>query len=251
MVNKNRGEQNKYIQLSILIAQDGFSFYIRHKIDSESVSIPKTLVKDINSSKSLKFFKNQLQKCFFNYSFSSVKLSFANPYFSLVPSEYFEESAMADYLKYNVELFGTDHIVSDEISSINAHLVFIPLMNYHNLVLEFIEEFEYEHFTNSVISSCLPVNSDGQLMKVFVHDSHLEIVAIENETLKLCNHFTYSSNVDLVYYILFCIEEMDFDQNQMELEIYQLEEEPSWKELLEKYVARVRYSQNNLAEIIS
>ena len=251
MVNKNKEEKTLYNQLSILIDQDGFSFYIKHENDSKSVYIPKTFVRDINSSKSLKLFKSQLNNCFLNYSFSSLKLSFSNPYFSLVPSKYFEESAMTDYLKYNVELFETDHVVSDEISCINAHQVFIPLMNYHNLVLEFIEEFEFEHFTNSLISGSYALQTDGQLLKVFVHDKQLEIVAFENGIFKLCNYFEYSNEVDLVYYILFCIEELDFDQNEMKLEVYHSTQETAWKELLELYIAHVEYSHSNLVEFIS
>lgn len=251
MVNKNKEDIPKYKQLSILIAQDGFSFYIRHEDDSKSVYIPKTIVKDINSTKSLKFFKNQLQKCFFNYSFSSLKLSFSNPYFSLVPNAYFNESAITDYLKYNVELYETDHVVSDEIAGIKAHQVFIPLMNYHNLVLEFVEEFEFEHYTNSLISENFPMNTDGQLMKVYVHDTHLEILAFEDGLFKLCNYFEYSNEVDLTYYVLFCVEELGFDQKNMKLEVYHSNEETAWKELLDMYIAHIAYVQSNLVAFIS
>jgi len=251
MVNKNKEEKPEYNQLSILIAQDGFSFYIKHEDDSKSVYVPKTIVKDINSARSMNFFKSQLQKCFFNYSFSSLKLAFSNPYFSLIPNEYFEESTMTDYLKYNVELFETDHVVSDEIANINAHQVFIPLMNFHNLVLEFIEEFEFEHFTNTLITRSYPLNINGQCMKVFVHDTHLEILAFEDGQFKLCNYFDYTTEVDLAYYVLFCVEELDFDQKHMSLKVYHTSENADWKELLNLYIANIEYSRSNLVEFIS
>jgi len=251
MVNKSKEEHSEYNQLSILIAQDGFSFYIRHDDNLQSVYVPKTVVKDINSPKSMKFFKSQLQKCFFNHSFSTLKLAFSNPYFSLVPSSYFEESAMTDYLKYNVELFETDHVVSDEIPCIDAHQVFIPLMNYHNLVLEFIDEFEFEHYTNTLITNSFPLNTDGQYLKVYVHDAHMEILAFEDGQFKLCNYFDYTNEVDLVYYVLFSIEELGFDQNEMRLDVFYSTEETPWKELLDMYVAHINYSHSNLAELIA
>jgi len=251
MVNKNKEEQPEYNQLSILIAQDGFSFYVQHQHNLKSVYIPKTVVKDINSPGSMSQFKSHLEKCFFTYSFSSLKLAFSNPYFSLVPNNYFEESAMTDYLKYNVELFETDHVVADEIGCIGAHQVFIPLMNYHNLVLEFIEEFEFEHYTNSLLSRSHTASAEGQRMKLFVHNAHLEILAFENEAFKLCNYFDYSTDVDLAYYVLFCVEELGFDQKQMTLEVYHSTENTDWKVLLDRYIANIVCAPSNLVELIT
>jgi len=254
MVNKNKDDISSYTQLSILIAQDGFSFYLKHQNAEESVALPKVEVDLIEDDEAIHTLKTSLDDIFDTYTFKSVKLSFSNPYFTFVPDDYFDETAVTDYLKYNVELFKRDHVVTDHLSIIGAHQVFIPLMTYHNLVLSYIDEFEFEHYTNSLINFCHPSNSDRVVqehLSAFVHKEHLEVVAYKNAKFTLCNHFTYDTDVDLVYYILFCVEELGFDQNNMQLDVYHSCKDKSWQTILKDYIIYFNCFEKNLAEFIS
>ena len=124
-------------------------------------------------------------------------------------------------------------------------------MNYHNLVLEFVEEFEFNHFTNVLITNSYPLNTAVQCVKAFIHDSHIEVVAFDKGVFKLCNYFTFATDVDIVYYILFCVEELGFSQKEMQLEVYHTNEVSSWKAILGDYIANVVCIPSNLVEYIS
>ncbi len=254
MVNKSSDKTSDYLQLSILIAQDGFSFYLKNKVYDHSLSIPKLVVTDIESEDALSIFKKKFEHLYNKYTFDKIKLSFSNPYFSFVPSEYFDKSAITDYLKYNIELFKEDHIVSEKLENIDIHQVFIPLMDYHNLVLDYVEELEFEHFSNSLVLLCNSFeinNNDKQTINVFVHERQLEIIAFQNGEFKLCNYFTYDSETDIVYYILFCVEELGFDQNILQLDIYHSVRQTPWKQVLKNYIAHINFVEKNLAGFIS
>lgn len=254
MVNKNNDKKSDYLQLSILIAQDGFSFYLKNEAFDHSLAIPKLVVSDIEKEDALAIFKKKFEHLYNKYTFDKIKLSFSNPYFSFVPSEYFDDSAITDYLKYNIELFKEDHIVSEKLEDIDIYQVFIPLMDYHNLVLDYVEELEFEHFSNSLIILCNSFeikDNDRQTINVFVHDSQLEIIAFQNGEFKMCNYFNYVSEVDLVYYILLCVEELGFDQKTLQMDIYHSAAHTPWKQILEKYIAHINYVEKNLAGFIS
>lgn len=251
MVNKNKTDVKNFKQLSILIGQDGFLFYLHHYQAEQSLSIISSEIKDVLSSKSLSLFEKHLNDISQDYQFDAIKLAFSNAFYTLVPQDYYQDGAKADYLKYNVKLFEEDQIVSEFIEGINAYQVYIPLMNYHNALLEHFEEFEYEHFTYSLIKHAQPqLFEPVQNLWVYVQPTHIDIIAFEGQKFKLCNSFNFETDLDLVYYILFCVEELKFDQKKMKLEIYHDLENTSWVDTLKRYILNVKCEQKNLAAII-
>jgi len=250
MVNKNSTDIIKFKQLSILIAQDGFLFYLHHDRPEDSFGFTHLDVNGILNPKSLDHFKTHYSKIVQDYRFKTLKLAFANPYYSLVPSSYYDETAKADYLKYNVQLFEEDAITAEPITSIDAVQVYIPLMNYHNAIFDQVEDFEYEHFTHYLIDYCKSKTDSKQRVWVFARKTELDIIAFDGFKFKLCNSFQYETDYDLVYYILFAVEELKFDQKQMSLQIYHDQEETEWLDILNQYILNVTSDKKNLAAFI-
>ncbi|RRO22849.1 DUF3822 family protein [Flavobacteriaceae bacterium 14752] len=251
MVNKNNTDTYQFKQLSILIGQDGFLFYLHHQSADKSLSLEPLEVTDVLSTKSLNLFKKQLKTYKNLYEFTQLKLAFSNSFYSLVPEDYFQEEAKADYLKYNVKLFEEDQIVSEYIEGIKVYQVYIPLMNYHNAILEHFEEFEYEHFTHSLIKHALPHSFEpAQKLWVYVQPTHIDIIAFEGQKFKLCNSFNYETDLDLAYYVLFCVEELKFDQREAQLEIFHDLEDTSSIDTIKRYILNVKHEQQNLAAFI-
>ena len=251
MVNKNKENHISYSTLSILIDQDGFCFYLHHTNLENSFCVNKISVDDIFSLKTLKSFKKHLKEISIAYNFKNVKVAFANAYYAFVPSDYYVEDAKADYLKYNVELFEEDHIVSDHIEALNLHQVYIPLMNYHNSILEQVEEFEYQHFTNYLLQDCQPKNYENvNFINVYVRQNSLDVIAFEGMKFKLCNTFEYKTDFDLAYYVLFAVEELKFNQTELQMNIYHDAESTSWLEILELYVKQINCESRDLVAFI-
>jgi len=251
MVNKNNNSKNTFNQLSILIFQDGFLFYLQHEDKTKSIDIKPTIVDDILSSKSLNIFKKEFQNLLNVYEFQNLKLAFSNTFYTFVPKEFYRENAKADYLKYNVKLFKEDQIVSEFIEPIDAYQVYIPLMSYHNLVLDQVKEFDYEHFTNTLIKhSMLSTHDTLTYLNVYIQNNLLDVIAYEGKKFKLCNSFNFETDLDLVYYILFCVEELKFDQKKLQLKLYYNTEENTWLETIKRYILNVKSEQKNLAAFI-
>jgi len=251
MVNKNNKPHQLFQRLSILIDQGGFSFYLHHSNPKESKSAGKHQVEDIFGSKSLKLFKHQLKDILKTYNYKEVKVAFANSYYAFVPEDYYHEEAKADYLKYNVELFEGDHITSDYIEAPQVQQVYIPLMNYHNSILELIDEFEYQHFTNVLVQHAQPKDFDNEnYINVYVRQSSIDILAYEGMKFKLCNSFAYDTDYDLAYYVLFALEELNFNQLEVQMNLFHDSDQTSWLEVLKRYVKHVHCNRTDLAALI-
>lgn len=252
MVNKNNNTPISYKRLSILIDQGGFSFYLHHHISSESKNLEPVFVDDVFHQKSLDLFKQKLKAIFEQFTCQDTKLAFANELFSLVPEEFYSDEAKADYLKFNVQLFEQDKIEAEFISAVNAYLLYLPLMNYHNLVLEQVEEFEYIHFMQSLIEEAKAKSiQDRQKLKVFVRSQQLDIIAFDGASFKMANTFNYKTDLDVVYYVLFAIEELKFDQEEMSLYLTHQSEKQDWLAVLRKYVKHVFCHKEHLAAYIT
>lgn len=250
MVNKNNTEII-YRQLSILITQDGFLFYIHHQKNDLSKDLVNVKLENIVSPKSLKLFQKHLKNFKHLYNFESIKVAFADANYTLIPKYYYNEANKADYLKYNVQLLEEDQITTDFIEAIDVYQVYIPLMNYHNAILEEVKEFEYQHFTNTLINLSKPKTFDTkQRLNVFIRNHCIDIIAFENQSFKLCNSFQYESDYDLVYYVLFAVEELKFDQKNMYLQVFHDQDETEWLDIVKRYVLNVKSEKRNLAAFV-
>lgn len=251
MVSKNNLTSIHYKQLSILISQDGFFFYLEHTKPELTQKKEFILIDDILNINSLNLFQQSLKDICDQFSFKSIKVAFSDANYSLVPEVYYKEDFKADYLKYNVQLFEEDQISSDFIEVINAYQVYIPLMNYHNLILDMVGEFEYQHFTNFLIKKSKPkLTSNLQVINVFISNSLLDIVAFDGQKFKLCNTFFYETDYDLVYYILFAVEELNFDQRQMHLHLYHNQNKISWLDILKDYILNIDCNKKAIVSFI-
>ena len=251
MVNKSNISESNFKQLSILITQDGFLFYLQHQKAEFSKSLEGTIFENTLESNPFKHFKKRLKYIIKDYKFNSIKVAFADTNYSLVPKYYYKDQCKADYLKYNVQLLNNDHITTDFIEAIGVYQIYIPLMNYHNAILEEVEEFEYQHFTNILINLFKSKSLDiKQSLNVVIHSKYVDIIGFENQSFKLCNTFCFENDYDLAYYILFATQELHFDQKQMQLHIYHNLNDTTWLDVLKRYILNIKCERQILASLI-
>jgi hypothetical protein len=240
MVNKNSIQENYFNRLSILIQQGGFSFYLHGHTADKTLHHANIQVDDIHLKTNLKLFEKELEKLLSLHDIRHIKLVFANELYGLVPEECYDERAKADYLKYNVQLLPEDQIVAESIAEIEAVLLFIPYMDYHNLILEYVEEFEFTHFCQLlIVDARKKAVQNSEKLKVIIRQNQLDVIGFEGFNFKMCNTFNFNSDVDIAYYILFCVEELGFSQKDMRLYISHYQKNGEWAEILRRYIKNV------------
>ncbi|WP_297803141.1 DUF3822 family protein [uncultured Polaribacter sp.] len=211
----------KDTKLSIQFNLDGFSFCITNNATKEVVYFseyifeekqitPENLLQKIE-----KIFKTDeyLQK-----DFSSVLVIHQNSLFTIVPTPYFSENKLSEYLNFNIKTLATDFIAFDDIEVINAKNVYVPYININNYLFHNFGDFEYKHHLTVFIEAILSIsNSDEKKVYVNVSKNSIDIVVIKNKQLELSNSFNFETKEDFIYQILFTFEQLKLDVEEVHL----------------------------------
>ncbi|MCB4797810.1 DUF3822 family protein [Neotamlana laminarinivorans] len=219
--------QNKKIiklsnsELSIQISLSGLSFCI---LNRETNTI--TFLKDIcfpkkrNHFELLDTLKNEFDtEAVLNNSFSEVNVIHDNELATLVPKPLFSEDLLADYLKFNTKILKSDFITFDNIKINDSVTVYVPYININNFIYDKFGRFTYKHISTVLINAILKTDINFNVPKAYVHVSkeHFEIVIVQNKKLLLYNSFFYNTKEDFIYYILFCIEQLQLNPETINL----------------------------------
>jgi len=199
----------------------------------------KIEVSDLHLKINLTLFRKELEEIFEHHPIDYTKLIFANELYSLVPKEFYSDEDKVDFIKYNVQLLPEDNIVSEYIEDLKAYFLFIPYMNYHNIIFDFVEEFDFTHSSKLLIEETHKSQDNSQqLLIVNVRQQQIDIIGYEESSFKLCNTYSFDNEIDILYYILFCVEELNFDQEKVLIRL-KIEEEEDWIEILRNYISNV------------
>ena len=185
-------------------------------------------------------------------SFSSVLVIYQNELSNLVPKELFNEAQSADYLKFNSKILKSDFISHDEIAINESVNVYVPYMNINNFVFDTFGVFEYKHASTILIDSLLQkeLNSEVATIYLNVNYQHFELIAIKDKKLLLYNSFEFSTKEDVIYYLLFAMEQLHLNPETINLTLMGLiEEDNELYSIIYRYVRFVEfYKPNNKFE---
>ena len=219
--SRNTVTHSKDTKLSIQFNLDGFSFCITNNTTKEIIYFTEYIFKErqLTPERLLKKIEEifetdlQLQK-----DFSSVLVVHQNNLFTLVPNAYFSEDKLTGYLNFNIKTLATDFIAFDDIQGTNAKNVYVPYVNINNYLFQNFGEFEYKHHLTILIEKLISLNNTDD-KKVFVNVSKesFDIIVLENKKLEFANSFHFHTKEDFIYYILFTLEQLKLDVEEIKL----------------------------------
>ncbi|WP_455169712.1 DUF3822 family protein [Aegicerativicinus sediminis] len=232
--------------LSIQVSLNGLSFCIQdnHKqfIGGSSIKFNAPLT-PFKLLEQLELFIDQHK---LQQEFQYVQIVFRNEICALVPEDYFNQDQIADYLKFNSKILKSDFIATDTIESIKAKNVYVPLMNIVNYLLDIYGSFEYRHSATILIDAILTNNVEPNTTKVYLHldGTYFEMVVIKKGKLEFYNMFEFNTKEDLIYYVLFTMEQLKLDPENIPLEIIgNLTEEDDIFRIIYRYIRHVHLFQ--------
>ncbi|WP_211296716.1 DUF3822 family protein [Polaribacter butkevichii] len=243
-------EHSKDTKLSIQFNLDGFSFCITNTTTKETIYFseyvfnekqvtPENLLKKIEE-----IFKTDthLQK-----DFSSVLVVHQNNLFTLVPTPYFSEDKLSEYLNFNIKTLATDFIAFDDIENCNAKNVYVPYVNINNYLFQNFGEFEYKHHLTILIEKLiLKNNSDEKKVFINVSKNNFDIVVLQNKQLEFSNSFYFDTKEDFIYYILFTFEQLKLDVEKTPLSfIGNIEKTSEIYKITYQYIRNVSFLESN------
>lgn len=237
--------------LSIQLSSGGFSFCIHnsqtrqyehliHRSFSDKILNPSILLEKVKSI----FESEEL----LHGSYAEINLIHHNDLSTFVPSSYFDEALLSDYLKHTVKTFDNDFISYDQLKTTETHTVYIPFVNINNYIFDSFGEFTYLHSSTVFLQNILKnfnVIEKSMYINVYLQDFHLFV--IEQNQVVLFNHFNFNTKEDFVYYTLFVAEQLKMNTNEFPLHLFgNIIKEDTTFQLLYKYIRNIEiYNTEN------
>lgn len=236
--------------LSIQFSLDGFSFCIYKTATNETIHFSRHDFEErLNSSKSLLdkikiiFAENNL----LHDDFDTITVIHQNDLQTFVPSEFFQEERLGEYLNFNIKTLPNDFIAFDSIEAIDIKNIFIPFVNINNFLFHNFGAFEYKHHLTVLLEKLLEKDAGNEkTMYVNVAKNTIDIVVLASKKLLLCNQFSFITKEDFIYYILFVSEQLHLDNKLFNLFLTgDINSESALYELLYKYVKNIFFIENS------
>lgn len=139
----------------------------------------------------------------------NVKLIISNNLSCLVPKELFDERLSLDYLKFNSKLIENDFASNDYIEELEIYNVYLPFVNVNNYLVQRFGSFEYYHSSTILLRKILKTTTNDSKTLFFtnIETESFQVIIFKNKNLLYYNDFEYQTKEDILYFLLFVIEQ--------------------------------------------
>mgnify|MGYP003669736232 CR=1 FL=1 len=235
-------------KLSIQFSLDGFSFcatnhkneiycFSSYQFENE-VNSPELILDHIKEI----FNKDKVLQD----DFESVSVIHQNSLNAFVPNVYFNEKELKNYLKFSVKTIATDLIVYDDLESYDYKNVYIPYVNINNFLFQSFGQFEYKHHGSILIEKLLLYSSSEDRFFVNINLNTINIVFIEDKKLVFYNSFDVETKEDFIYYILFVLEQLMLNPEEIKLTLLgEIEVDSDFYETAYTYIRNVSFLETD------
>lgn len=242
-------------KLSIQISLSGLSFCIRNISTNTFENFEHIKFdKKVNPFEALERLMHYFDtREYLQTEFDDILVIHENDLSTLVPKPLFNEDYLADYLKFNSKILKSDYLNFDILNNNESVNVYVPYVNINNFIYDAFGEFTFKHFSTILIDEVLKIENNSSSNKVYAHISteHFEIVAVENGKLKLYNTFEYNNAEDFIYYILFTLEQLNYDPEKIDVVLIgNISKDDSLYKIAYKYIRNISFgkSRNQLID---
>ena len=227
------------LHLSIELSSSSLSYCI---IDTEKYRCLLLSSQKLETNNLLEIFSND---DYLSQNFKSKSISFVNFANTLVPFELYEK-------KDKENLFALNHELNDEVllednlreEIINLHAV--PKL-FFQTIKNILPAATLRSQSSILINNFTNLNLKVETMFLYLKDSFVNIVVTKGKNLLFQNKFNYVTKEDLLFYVLFSIQELNFSNEDINTIVYGNVTENEFN-ILYDYIRNIKYG-NKLKDI--
>tara|TARA_B100001057_G_scaffold114856_1_gene113311 strand:- start:456 stop:1283 length:828 start_codon:yes stop_codon:yes gene_type:complete len=227
------------LHLSIELSSSSLSYCI---IDTQKYRCLLLSSRKLETDNLLEIFSND---DYLSQNFKSKSISFVNFANTLVPYELFEK-------KDKENLFALNHELNDEVllednlreEIINLHAV--PKL-FFQTIKNILPDAALRSQSSILINNFTNLNLKVETMFLYLKDSFVNIVVTKGKNLLFQNKFNYVTKEDLLFYVLFSIQELNFSNEDINTIVYGNVTEDEFS-ILYDYIRNIKYG-NKLKDI--
>ena len=177
-----------------------------------------------------------------NYSTSSI--SYKNFPSTIIPNKLFDTEKKHKYLEFVVE--GIESVKTDILHQSDSSIIYSINHDLENIIHQILPNIKEKNSTN--IAICQLLKQYSHLKKktcyLFINTNKIEIIVIENGKLIFQNSFKVSNSSDILYFTLFCLDQLNIDPNKNEVFLFgEIEKGDENYSLLYEYIRNIKFGE--------
>lgn len=213
-------ELSSTYNMSIQLRLNGLSFSVFDPVTNTFVMLGQMTLEEVDTlyAKQEEF---MLRESIFKESYKSVTIGIESSTFTMLPFDLYEEDKLMELstfvgIKPNEEV----KILTDKIETISSVIVFpVPQFLYYFIRTQF-SNAKIIHAITPMVDCMLYKRETEKITNVvnaIFSCSGVTILASEDNKMKLCNEFRSQATTDLVYTILYTLDQLGINNNNTKI----------------------------------
>jgi len=244
-------EASENYRLSIQLSLDGFSFCVLDAERNKYIVLESYVFYDIKDEVSLcdEISKLVEQISWIQRPFKSVSIIYSNGKSTLIPVPLFDRDNLDVYANFNFPVNEGDEVAYDKLKTLESCNIYTLPVCIKEKLTELFSGCKIFHFSSMLIESLLIRYKNQNINNtVFanVHSTHFDITVIDGEKLVFYNSFNYRSEEDFIYYLIFVLEQLKLNPEEVKLILLgEIQKRSMVYDLLYKYIRNVSFGKLN------
>ena len=227
------------LHLSIELSSSSLSYCI---IDTQKYRCLLLSSQKLETDNLLEIFSND---DYLSQNFKSKSISFVNFANTLVPFELYEKEDKENLFALNHEL-NDEVLLEDNLREEIINLHAVPKL-FFQTIKNILPEAALRSQSSILINNFTNLNLKVETMFLYLKDSFVNIVVTKGKNLLFQNKFNYVTKEDLLFYVLFSIQELNFSNEDINTIVYGNVTEDEFS-ILYDYIRNIKYG-NKLKDI--
>ncbi len=244
----NKAHSTNY-NLSIQLSLDGFSFTLFNTLNSKFLSLESVeLNHPENPLAFSSIFSDYMNEHpWLKEAFNQISLFYETSRSTLVPAPLYHPDDEGLLAHFNFEVDENMEVLHDRLNSADAYLLYaIPGELKKSLEKSFPGHLLKSHAAILIEALMIVYKNQPSLKRVFVNvrNAQLDVVITEGNQLLFYNAFPYHSKQDFIYYIIFVLEQLNLNPEEIELTFSgRIDRKSTLYDMAWKYIRNIRFQE--------
>ena len=243
--------------LSVEVGEGSFSYCILDSITNKYIGIGelKTQVAKGPGAQEIKLpleiFLAKVVKALpiLKEQFKSCKVTWEGSKSTLVPEALYKKGEEKKLLSFNQDLEADDSIFIDQLTDFQAVNIFAVPKKANEILTRTLSIDRISHLSSVLVKSIF-LNYQGHLVrpKVFlnVREGWFDLIILDETKLHYVNMFEFRQPEDLVYYLIYVLEQLGFNSEQVEVVLMgKIAKKTALYNLILKYIRKVELARRS------
>lgn len=224
--------------LSIRFEPDGLFFTVYDTDSNKYIGYESALLSGITEL--FRFIKDH---DWLTHTFNKTLCIIPSVKYTIVPGALFIPQEAENYFKFVHNLHTDEVLVTSHLASTDAYIIYSTEIGYPEIIKDhFPVNSSVIPQVASLIEYIVPVlrNQTGALLTLGLGENDFNLLLVENGKMIYCNSFPYSNAEDLVYYVIFVIDQLKVNAEKLKVNLCgDINQKSEVIRLLRKYIRTV------------